>query len=110
MRRAVPAFPVCSRCWALRWGDSRWRAVTAAKAAATLPCSPNIRGSMSLPIPPTTPQTDDLPAHTPMMAQYQRVTLPVAQSLGFVAQVFPPVPLECPCCLAALACRCGHLS
>jgi hypothetical protein len=46
----------------------------------------------------------ELPAHTRVMAQYQRVTLWTAQNLGLTAQVSPPVPLKSPYCQTALNC------
>jgi len=59
-------------------------------------------GSMTEPTSTAELLKGDLSRHSPMMAQYQRVTYRGALNLGNMAQVSPRVPLESPCGQTAL--------
>ena len=59
-------------------------------------------GSMTEPTSTAELLKGDLSAHTPMMAQYLRVTFQAASNLEIRALASPPVPLESPCRPAAL--------
>ena len=65
-------------------------------------CTTTAFSSMTQATLPAAHQQSNTSAHTPMMAQYLRVTFQAAWRLGITTQVVPSVPLESPCCLTAL--------